>query len=449
MEIMPFYLVLVQSFPETVILIYLGLGLTGLKADWQRILMVALITALVSYIIRSSAVPAGLNIIIQLPILVILLSILGRISFPKATMSCILGLILLSFFEILFNAMITAFTGISVWQVTDNPWLRIIFPLPEFISLTLIAVLIHKYRDRLAAWYMERHTKLFPVIWKGEVGLLLLYVVGLIAFGFYCETNLNRYQHPSAALMSNTMYFVIFSVITLSLLLVQKLVFMQKQSRLMKAQRLHIDNLQEMMQVIKGQRHDFINHVQVVYGLLNLNELDEARNYISRLYRDVQVSGDILHLDIPELSALLLVKKGAATGKGISLNIDIETSLASLRVSALDLVAVVGNLVNNAMEAVENMEPTDKGVKLHIFTEPGSYVIQVHNSGTIPAEMQDRLFESGFSTKGNSDERGIGLASVKYLVEKYNGKVVLASDTVNGTCFTVYYPKLKERRRYA
>lgn len=444
METMPFYLVIIQSFPETLILIYLGLALTGLKADWKRIMLVAFLTALASYLIRTSALPAGMNIIIQLPILVLLLSILGRLSFSKATVACVLGLILLSFFEIIFNALMTAVTGVSVWQVTDEPWLRIIFPIPEFISLTLIAVLINKYRGRLIAWHKERYTHLSPMIWKGEVGLLLLFIIGMIAFGFYYETNLSQFQHPYAMFMSNTMYFIIFSVITLSLLLVQKLVFVQKQSRLMQAQRLHIDNLQEMMQVIKGQRHDFINHIQVVYGLLNLDEIDKARNYISKLYKDVQVSGDILHLGIPELSALLLVKTGAATGKGITLRIDIETSLASLRISSLDLVAVVGNLINNALEAVENME-ADREVTLRILTESGFYVIQVHNSGSIPADIHTRLFEPGFSTKG-SDERGIGLASVKYLVEKYHGKVVVDSDPNRGTCFTVYYPKLRERR---
>jgi two-component system sensor histidine kinase AgrC len=449
METMPFYLVIIQSFPETLILIYLGLALTGLKADWKRIMLVAFLTALASYLIRTSALPAGMNIIVQLPILVLLLSILGRLSFSKATVACVLGLILLSFFEIIFNALMTAVTGVSVWQVTDEPWLRIIFPIPEFISLTLIAVLINKYRGRLIAWHKERYTHLSPMIWKGEVGLLLLFIIGMIAFGFYYETNLSQFQHPYAMFMSNTMYFIIFSVITLSLLLVQKLVFVQKQSRLMQAQRLHIDNLQDMMQVIKGQRHDFINHIQVVYGFLNLNEIDQALDYIRKLYRDVQISGDIMHLGVPELSALLLVKTGAAAGKGISLNIDIEANLSAIRVSPLDLVAVIGNLINNAMEAVEDMEPTDREVKLHLFTELEFCIIQVHNSGTIPEEVYDRLFEPGFSTKSDSGERGIGLASVKYLVEKYKGKIVVSSNPDSGTCFTVYYPKLKESRKRA
>lgn len=440
---------LIQSFPETIILIYLGLGLTGLKADWKRILIVALLTAFASYIIRSSTVPAGINIIIQLLLLILLLKSLAQISFFKAVLASTSGLILLSFIEIVGNTVITAITGLSIGQVLSDPWLRIIFPLPEFLSLVLIVLLINRYRTPLIAWSQKHYSQFAPVVWKRELGLLLFFAVIPIAFGFYYETKLSQLQHPSAMFMSNIIYLVMFAVITLSLLLIQKLVFVQKQNRLMQAQRLHIDNLQEMLQVIKGQRHDFVNHIQVVYGLLNLKEINKARNYISKLYRDVQVSGDILHLGIPELSALLLVKTGAAAGKGISLSMDIETSLAAIQVSSLDLVAVVGNLINNALEAVENMEPMDREVKFHIFAESGFYVIQVHNSGTIPEGIHDRLFESGFSTRGDSEERGIGLASVKYLAEKYKGKVVLESSPDRGTCFTVYYPKLKERRKQA
>lgn len=449
METMPFYLVLIHSFPETVILIYLGLGLIGLKADWKRVLVVALLTALASYIIRSSSIPAGINIIVQLLILILLLSSLAQIPVYKAVLASISGLILLSFIEVVCNALITAVTGISIWQVLNDPWLRIIFPLPQFLILVLTILLINRYRTPVVSWTQEHYMQLAPVVWKSEIGMLLLFAVILIALGFYYENNFNQLQPPSALFMSNTIYFVVFALITLSLLLVQKLGFLHKQYRLMQAQQLHIENLQEMMQVIKGQRHDFINHIQVVYGFLNLNEIDKALDYIRKLYRDVQISGDIMQLGVPELSVLLLVKTGAAAGKGISLSIDIETTLSATRVSPLDLVAVVGNLINNAMEAVENREPTDREVKLHIFAEPGFYVIQVHNSGIISEGVYDRLFEPGFSTKSDSGERGIGLASVKYLVEKYKGRIAVSSNPEEGTCFTVYYPKLKERRRWA
>lgn len=215
----------------------------------------------------------------------------------------------------------------------------------------------------------------------------------------------------------------------------------------MEAQKLHIETLQEMIQVIKGQRHDFINHIQVIYGFLSMQEGDEARDYVKQLYQDVQISGDVLQLGIPALSAMLLVKMGAAEGKSISFNIEIETSLADLRVPSSDIVAVTGNLINNALEAVEDMELENRIVKLHVYAESGFHIIQVHNPGCIPAEIHNRLFEPGFSTKVSERERGIGLSSVKYLVEKHHGQVQVHSTPDEGTCFTLRYPQSQEKRK--
>ncbi|MDD3853928.1 MAG: Spo0B domain-containing protein [Syntrophomonadaceae bacterium] len=447
MERLPFYLVLVQSFPETVILVYLGLGVTGLKLDWRRILLVSLLITLASYLIRPSPLPAGISILIQLLLLVGLLSILGRLSFARASLVGVLGLVVLSFFEITFNALITAITGISITQVMNDPWMHLLFPLPEFAVLGLIAFLLNKYREPVLEWSRKQYPRITHVLWKSEIAFLLLLSVILIAFGFYYENYIGEAQPLSSPFISNAMYCVIFAVIAVSLLLVQELYFVQKQNRLVEAQRLHIENLQEMMQVIKGQRHDFINHIQVIYGFLSIQEGDKAREYVKQLYQDVQISGDVLQLGIPALSAMLLVKMGAAEGKNISLNIEIETSLADLRVPSSDVVAVAGNLINNALEAVEDMDPENRTVKLGVYTESGFHVIQVHNPGYIPEEIQNRIFEAGFSTRESDRERGIGLPSVKYLVEKYQGRVTVNSHPDEGTCFTVYYPQSRERRK--
>lgn len=67
MDIMPIYLIFLHSIPETAILVSLGLVLTGLKPDLARILLVAFITSLASYFIRTLPLPPGINVFIQLP----------------------------------------------------------------------------------------------------------------------------------------------------------------------------------------------------------------------------------------------------------------------------------------------------------------------------------------------------------------------------------------------
>lgn len=209
----------------------------------------------------------------------------------------------------------------------------------------------------------------------------------------------------------------------------------------MEMRQVHISNLYDMIKIIKAQRHDFINHLQVIYGLATLNNTDQLKEYITDLYQDIQLIGDILQIAVPQLSALFWVQSGWATAHNISLQFKIESDLARLGVPALDLVAVAGNLLKNALEAVDSMEPVNRKVKVKIFETPNYYVIQIQNPGWISPEIKNNIFKLGFSTKPSQTERGIGLASVKYLVENYQGKVILNTHQDRGTRFTVCYPK--------
>lgn len=74
---------------------------------------------------------------------------------------------------------------------------------------------------------------------------------------------------------------------------------MAKQEKILEIQQFHIANLQEMIQIIKAQRHDFVNHLQVIYGLVSLGNTVQVKTYIKTLYKDVQVTSNILQLAFP------------------------------------------------------------------------------------------------------------------------------------------------------
>lgn len=243
----------------------------------------------------------------------------------------------------------------------------------------------------------------------------------------------------------NSVIIIVIAIIIigmfLSLILTYNLFTFEKQQRTLEKQQLYITHLQEMMQVIKAQRHDFINHLQVVYGLLQIGENNQALEYITDLYQDIQVSGEILRLAIPELIALLMVKMGVATARGISLSIAVESDLAELEVKPLDMAAIVGNLINNALEAVEDFPALQRKVDIKVSENTRYFVIQTLNPGYISPEIRRLIFTSGFSTKQGTSERGLGLSSVEHLVKKYRGKIVLSSHQEKGTRFTVCFPK--------
>ncbi len=273
------------------------------------------------------------------------------------------------------------------------------------------------------------------------IAILGLAVI-LIVLGFYYQ------KYIQGKVINLDKHFIVYSIITVILatvstilLLANRLLFIAQQDRLFKAQQYHIEQLQEMNKIIKTQRHDFVNHLQTVYGLMQLGENAEAQAFISELYTEVQVSGEVLKLAIPELSALLLVKTGMAASLGISFTIEVRTNLSRLTIRPLDLVAIMGNLINNAMEAVENLTIPERKIRLKIFENSRFFILQIHNSGYIAPDLRSILFIPGVSTKDNSKNSGLGLASVKHITESYYGFVVVSSNPDQGTRFTVGFPK--------
>lgn len=144
MDIMPFYMVFLQSLPETAILISLGLVLIGVQPRLLPVLLTALITAISCYYIRALPLPPGVNILLQLPIMIAMLVLLLKIRLSSAVIASFLGIICVSLTEILFNGLISAITGIAVLEAVDIPLWRILFPLPEFAFL-IIVILMFKH----------------------------------------------------------------------------------------------------------------------------------------------------------------------------------------------------------------------------------------------------------------------------------------------------------------
>ena len=102
-------------------------------------------------------------------------------------------------------------------------------------------------------------------------------------------------------------------------------------------------------------------------------------------------------------------------------------------------MTITGNLIDNALDAMNmQIESVNKSKTLTfgVFTKPKNLLITVQDNGPgIPQEIKQRIFEIGFSTKG--DRRGIGLFHTKQLIESLGGSIYVESEEGNGTKFTV------------
>ena len=102
---------------------------------------------------------------------------------------------------------------------------------------------------------------------------------------------------------------------------------------------------------------------------------------------------------------------------------------------------MIGNLLDNAYDAMDSEDVTaEKHLSFGIYSRPGSVLITVVDNGKgIPETDIDRIFENGFSTKG--ELRGTGLYQVKNIVERLGGKIIVESKKGEGASFAISFGK--------
>lgn len=149
MDVMPFSLVFLQSTPETVLLVSLGLILIGIKPRLLPILLISFITAFASYYLRALPLAPGISILLQFPILIALIICVLKLPLIYTLLASSLGLICISLAETVFNILILLLTGISAQEAMTNFLWRLIYPLPEFAFLTLIILLLNHFGKAL------------------------------------------------------------------------------------------------------------------------------------------------------------------------------------------------------------------------------------------------------------------------------------------------------------
>ena len=198
--------------------------------------------------------------------------------------------------------------------------------------------------------------------------------------------------------------------------------------------------LEALNATLRKQRHDFMNHLQVVFSLIELGDYNEAMKYVESVYGDIQRTGGILKTAIPAVNALIAAKKQDCAEHGIALDTEIASGWKGLPVPGWEMCRVLGNLIDNARDALtEQPNQTDRRIVIAIDETPRLYTFAVSNNGpAIPEAIQRDIFQLGFTTK--SDGHGSGLAIVREILASYGGEIAVESSEQN-TRFTGSIPK--------
>ena len=198
-------------------------------------------------------------------------------------------------------------------------------------------------------------------------------------------------------------------------------------------------HLEDLNNEMRKQRHDFMNHLQVVYSLVELGDEKETLRYIENVYGALKQVGKALKTSVPAVNAMISAKQNDAQSRGIQMEMEVYTSLDGISMPGWELCSILGNLIDNAFDALK--EKKGARVGLTLSQDEHNFIFKVENNGSeIPAEIREKIFEARFSTKGN--ERGMGLSIVSDIVRRAGGDILFTSDEKR-TCFVVTIPRAK------
>lgn len=244
--------------------------------------------------------------------------------------------------------------------------------------------------------------------------------------------------------------FLLFLNILIIAFIILILIFLNSYTKLAKKQaeveslEHYIDKTKKLINVLNSKSHEYKRCLQKLQSMLRLNEIEEAREYITRLSENEAEKKDTnncLYVREPILNMTLNTYQIVAKEKNIEFNIGIKTDLYSWNISPWNLDSILGNLLNNSFDAVlSNNEENKKYIALEVLEDHNKFIVKVINNGPkITKSKKEKMFQPGYTTKASSGS-GYGLHIVNKILQEENGWTEVFSNEQK-TIFKVCFPR--------
>lgn len=181
----------------------------------------------------------------------------------------------------------------------------------------------------------------------------------------------------------------------------------------------HCAEVENMYRQTRGWRHDYHDHIQTMKAYLAMGELDELSDFLGELDKDLLTVDTVVKTGNVMIDAILNSKISLAKAKGIRVDAKaIVPKDLDISISEIDLGLVIGNLMDNAMEACEKVEAyNDRFIRVYIDILKGQLYLYIMNSAVGRRKRTGRVYAS---TK-NGQYHGFGLMRIDKVIDKYNG----------------------------
>ncbi len=432
---------------ESVTFLFLFLYLVDdfrfLRTHWKSCLFYIVLYVLLGYIMLYK-LEANYTVL-YLVFSVLLLAYLTKTNLYFSLTANIISFMIYAISEIVVSIPILYLMGVSINSARQDIYLmRNVLLIVRPIQL-LILYLITRLPFKKEILKKKNN--------QGD-GSSINYIMLVLFFMSIFYVYLTEHVENTTVLIASGLLFI--SVVVLGVMEVKehaKLLDIKGQLRL---QEEYARNMELIVDAVRKEKHDYKNHISTLVALCTIQDtksMDKIRNYALKLTNNEFESGlHFYNTGNKYLDGLLAIKRDTAVNNDIYFDVDVETTLENIQVDDVDLTTIVGNIVDNAFDAVRT-NPPEKNmiVSLAFYEEDDKLQIAISNNGSeITEQHKKHIFEYKYSTKNKDvSQRGYGLFIVKELIQKNNGEISFHSNEME-TEFLISFkisPKNKEGKK--
>lgn len=184
-------------------------------------------------------------------------------------------------------------------------------------------------------------------------------------------------------------------------------------------------HMNETFRIVRSERHDFLKHISTIHFMLEQNNASEAKKYLDDLVDQYEETNLSIKGERGTVAGILHHMYRDAKKAGIDIVYDNDVPISTLPIADQDLVALLGNLLSNSIDACNEWQKvrTEKPhISLQFYKRSGLYLLTCKNTSLpIPSNILDELFHTfGKTTKGEGHE-GLGTKIISDIVKSYQG----------------------------
>ncbi|WP_229263943.1 sensor histidine kinase [Cohnella cholangitidis] len=437
-----FKLVILLSIPQALIHIWLTFELWGLKPmlHYRKLILYAVVNSLIVDLdIWSVTMPVHMLTSTCLNFIVMFF-VFRSFGNRKMLIVFLSNLALLLLVELLCTPLLQLVYGPSARDLMIDYYL--LQRLSGYAAVGFIFFCISRYLEKRNFIFFHRLYQYLASIKQTrgrEILLLTLFQAFLLGILFYIGLEQKqRYTEMTYNILIYALVVLTFGAFFFTIRLLVNI----REEAVRKTQDIYVEELGKMFTSIRGQRHDFLNHVQVMSSMLRMNKIDRLRSYMEDIVKEAQIDSEIISHPTPALAAFIQAKKEMAITRNIDFTYEIPNSLdIESSIKSIDLVKIMGNLVDNAFDESDMLPMEQRLVHLSIRLSDGMLEIEVRNQGRLLSEQdKSMIILPGYTTK-KSGHSGLGLAIVHERVQFYKGLLDIESWEEKGTSILVTLPQ--------